>query len=109
MAAGPWGLLARTLLSQRTVLVYMLAPVSDAEPNSHDGSYVKRRFCHIWGGLRGYLSVLLSPVVLGVSRGGGAAGCSDLRTPQAPPPHTVPDAQMGQTVSLSASGAGGGD
>lgn len=48
--------------------------------------------------------MLLSLLVSGFPRGGGAAGCSDLRTPQAPAP-TVPDAQMGQTVSLSASGA----
>lgn len=53
--------------------------------------------------LRG-ISALLSLLVSGVPRGGGAAGCSDLRTPQAPTP-TVADAQMGQTVSLSASGA----
>lgn len=48
--------------------------------------------------------MLLSLLVSGVSRGGGAAGCSDPGTPQAPSP-TVPDAQMGQTVSLSAAGA----
>lgn len=48
--------------------------------------------------------MLLSLLVSGVPRAGGAAGCSDLRTPQAPTP-TVPDAQMGRTVSLSASGA----
>lgn len=47
--------------------------------------------------------MLLSLLVSWVPRGGGAAGFSDLRTPQAPAP-SVPDAQMGQTVSLSASG-----
>lgn len=48
--------------------------------------------------------MFLSVLVSGVPRGGGAAGCSDLRTPRAPAP-AVPDAQMGQIVSLSASGA----
>lgn len=82
------------------VLVYTLAPDSDAELRGKDGIHVERRFA-VHGR---YLSVLLSLSVSGVPRGGGAAGCSDLRTPQAPTP-TVPDAQMGQTVSLSASGA----
>lgn len=47
--------------------------------------------------------MLLSLLVLEVPKGGGAAGLSDLRTPQALD-LTVPDTQMGQTVSLSALG-----
>lgn len=57
-----------------------------------------------WGTLRKSFSVLLSLLVSRVPRDGGAAGCSDLRTPQAPT-MTVPDAQMGWTVSLLAPGA----
>lgn len=51
----------------------------------------------LYGGL-----LLLSLLMSKVPRGGGAAGCSDLRTPQAPA-LASPDNQMGQIVSLSAS------
>ena len=63
-------------------------------------SMLKGDLLYIENSARGYFSFLVS----GVSSGGGAAGCNDLRTPQAPS-QAVPDAQMGQTANLSASRA----
>lgn len=111
------------LLSQRPVAAFCLwcwdnsrPCFSSGRPCLHASARLWRRTEHqrwhpcwrdiwcTWGTLKESLSVLLSLLVSGVPRGGGAAGCSDLRSPQAPT-LTVPDAQMGWTVSLSAPGA----
>lgn len=79
--------------------VYMLTWARGAQLRREDGIHIPRFV--VRRTLKGHLSLQLSLLMSKVPRGGGAAGCSDLRTPQAPA-LALPDNQMGQIVSLSA-------
>lgn len=97
------GSLAKTplflLMSQLTFSWQMVAQSSAAKKTS----MLKEDLLYMW---RGYLWELLSLLASVVPRGGGAAGCSDLRTPQAPHHDSArhPDGTACQLVSFRGRG-----